>query len=133
MSEEKTGRYPQALTFGQKYKVCEVLRNRAEEIMADRPTMVALAEKLSGTLQCHITPRTLRDLCETVELRWEPRHKANGRAAEALREQVEELQRQVAILGAAVRQLYRDLGVVPHPCYGWKEDSQGRPFAETKG
>jgi hypothetical protein len=146
------------LDFAQKFKACEMLRNKAEVIMKERPLLTELSEMLSKDLGFFVSPRYLPELCETIGLTWEKRIETGYGGKRRLDElediltsalkdaivRIENLEEHVLALGNqnrnlasensrllgemtsmkdAVRQLYRDLGVVPHPSYGFPLDT----------
>src|SRR5262245_7071976 len=130
MTEKKTNIVRHTLTFQQQYDLAEILRNRREAILKDRPHRTELARQLAAETKLPIPPANLLPILQAIKLEWAQRtgggyHKGMTREMVAellalrdtLKARVETLESEVAWMRKLFRDLYVRLGEKPPEGY----------------
>ena len=113
MSDDKPEKQQRGvLTFAQKLKLTDWLRANVMKVLQERPQMAHLARALAELHGHKVPDDTLRHLCETIGLAWEPKVVTGKMAANRAAAGTEETLSLVATLRDEVAMLRNEVLVL---------------------
>jgi hypothetical protein len=83
------------LSFEQKWRLSELMRNRAEKIMTERPLFTELAAEVSKELGFDVAPGTVKEVAKIVGLTWEPRLKMGASGSKRAHAKIMEVEQKL--------------------------------------